>query len=246
MAPRTGLGFDGHGLASALGSASFTPSQPPQGTAGLFTGIIEAACSVRAATDRPGGRRLCLDLAPVRASRGSHDVEGGPGGPLVRLGDSVAINGCCLTVAGLTGDEAAFDVIPETLSRTNLGGLVAGAAVNVERSLRYGDPVDGHLVSGHVERLGTVLDVACIPGEVRLSIDCGADFARRTLPKGSVAIDGVSLTVAELHDDRLVVALVPHTLERTTLARLRVGGRVNLEPDMLGQWVLRAVESRLP
>ncbi|HTE04609.1 MAG TPA: riboflavin synthase [Planctomycetota bacterium] len=215
----------------------------------MFTGIIEAACPVRAASEQGGARRLVLDLSPLRAWRGPRDP--GPGGapagaagslPLVRLGDSVAVNGCCLTVAALAGDEASFDVIPETLGRTNLGGLAAGGAVNVERSLRYGDPVDGHLVSGHVERLGEILHVAATPAEVRVTVGCGTEFARRTLPKGSVAIDGVSLTVAELHADRLVVALVPHTLERTTLARLRAGDRVNLEPDLLGQWVLRAVE----
>jgi riboflavin synthase alpha subunit len=214
----------------------------------VFTGIIEAACPVRSATGQDGSRRLRIDLSPLRGGGNPRDARGVPvasgGGspaPLVRLGDSVAVNGCCLTVAGLSGDEAAFDVIPETLGRTNLGALAAGALVNVERSLRYGDPVDGHLVAGHVERLGEVLAVEHLPGEVRVSIGCGADFARRTLPKGSVAIDGVSLTVAELHAERLVVALVPHTLERTTLSRLRAGDRVNLEPDMLGQWVLRAV-----
>ncbi len=218
----------------------------PRENPGVFTGIIEAACLVRGASELPGGRRLTLDLAPVRAARHADEATGPRPAPLLRLGDSVAVNGCCLTVAALHADVADFDVIPETLARTNLGTLVVGASVNVERSLRFGDSVDGHLVSGHIERLGTVLDVVRLPGEVRVSIDCGADFARRTLPKGSVAIDGVSLTVAELHDDSLVVALVPHTLERTTLSRLRAGSRVNLEPDMLGQWVLRAVETRLP
>jgi riboflavin synthase len=222
----------------------------------VFTGIIEAACMVSSTVEQSGSCRLVLDLSPLRAARGpradlpwSGGATGASAGttpaglpPLVRLGDSVAVNGCCLTVAALAGDAAAFDVVPETLGLTNLGALAAGGTVNVERSLRYGDPVDGHLVSGHVERLGTVEQVVRLPGEVRLSIACGEDFARRTLPKGSVAVDGVSLTVAELHGDRFVVALVPHTLERTTLSTLRAGDRVNLEPDLLGQWVLRAVQ----
>ena len=186
--------------------------------------------------DGPGARRLVLDLSPLRAS------PRGPAAP--RLGDSVAVNGVCLTVAALDGDRSAFDVVPETLGLTNLGRLAAGARVHVERSLRVGDPLDGHFVAGHVERTGRVAGVAAAPGETRLTIECGADFAARTLPKGSVAVDGVSLTVAELGPDRFTVALVPHTLSLTLLGERRPGDLVNLEPDMLGQWVLRAVASR--
>jgi riboflavin synthase alpha subunit len=183
-----------------------------------------------------GARRLVLDLSPLRAS---------PRGPAAaRLGDSVAVNGVCLTVAALDGERAAFDVVPETLGLTNLGRLAAGARVHVERSLRVGDPLDGHFVAGHVERTGRVAGIAAAPGETRLTIECGADFAARTLPKGSVAVDGVSLTVAELGRDRFTVALVPHTLALTLLGERRPGDLVNLEPDMLGQWVLRAVATR--
>jgi riboflavin synthase len=215
---------------------------------GVFTGIIEARCPVLAAADAAGGRRVRLDLAPLRAAPRSLALPGGPPGiagtPLAHLGDSLAVSGCCLTVASLSGDHAEFDVVAETLQRTNLGALSAGSAVNVERSLRLGDPVDGHLVSGHVERTGRVAALDERPGEHRLVIECGADFAARTLPKGSVAVEGVSLTVAELQRDRFAVALVPHTLERTTLRDLRPGDVVNLEPDLIGQWVLRAVASR--
>jgi len=228
----------------------------------VFTGIIEARCPVLSAADSAAGRRLRLDLAPLRAApRPAAGGEPGPSPPapslppgspaapasseaLVRLGDSVAVSGCCLTVAALAGDHADFDVVAETLQRTNLGALAAGDAVNVERSLRLGDPVDGHLVSGHVERTGRVAALDERPGEYRLVIECGADFAARTLPKGSVAVDGVSLTVAELQRDRFAVALVPHTLERTTLRDRRPGDRVNLEPDLIGQWVLRALAAR--
>jgi riboflavin synthase len=155
----------------------------------------------------------------------------------------VAVNGVCLTVAALDGDVASFDVIPETLGRTNLGSLTPGARVNVERSLRFGDRVDGHLVQGHVDRAGEVLEVERLPGEVRLTVGCGADFTPRLLHKGSVAVDGVSLTVAELGSDRFTVALVPHTLERTILGERRPGDRVNLEADMMGLYVLRALET---
>ena len=249
----------------------------------MFAGIVESPVPVRLVSDGPGCRRLVLDLAPLRsghrAGRSSGGGPAGPGapggrepggaatGPIAGLGDSIAVNGVCLTVAALgdpgaadpvgsaTGggrspdltrdlspDLAAFDVVAETLARTNLGALVAGDRVNVERSLRYGEPVDGHLVSGHVECTGEVVSLERRAGDVRLAIRCGADFAGRLLPKGAVAVDGVSLTIAELGADRFTLALVPHTLEWTTLGGLRAGDRVNLEPDLVGQWVLRAVE----
>ena len=178
-----------------------------------------------------------LDLAGLSGTPRGAD-------PPPRLGDSVAVHGCCLTVAALHGTTAAFDVVTETLACTNLGGLARGARVHVERSLRLGDPLDGHLVAGHVERTGRVAEVRPGSGETRLVVECGRDFAARTLPKGSVAVDGVSLTVAALGEDRFEVALVPHTLALTTLGQRRPGDRVNLEPDLLGQWVLRALAAR--
>lgn len=203
----------------------------------MFTGLVECQVPVVSTEDRPGARRLVVDLAGLAAA---------PRGPVPapRAGDSVAVNGCCLTVADQQGTRAAFDVVTETLGLTNLGRLRPGDAVNVERSLRLGDPLDGHLVSGHVERTGRVTGVRVLPGETRLTVECGADFAARTLPKGSVAVDGVSLTVAELGPDHFTVALVPHTLQVTTLGLRRPGDLVNLEPDQVGQWVLRALERR--
>lgn len=186
------------------------------------------------AATREGGRlALQLDLAGLRD---------GEAGPLVSLGDSVAVNGVCLTVAALQGDRARFDVVPETLDCTALGAIRVTDAVNVERAMRYGQRVDGHLVQGHVERTGTVDALVERSGELRLGVRCGTEFALRCLPKGSLAIDGVSLTVAELLEDRFVVALVPHTLERTNLGARQLGDQVNLEPDMLGQWVLRLLQ----
>ena len=191
----------------------------------MFSGIIETTCPVTAVHDGPGSRRLALDLGALA-------------GPPPGLGDSIAVNGVCLTVAGSRGGRFDFDVVTETLERTNLGDLQAGALVNVERALAYGQRVDGHLVQGHVEGTGEVLSVETQAGQTWFTLRCGADFAARCLPKGSVALDGVSLTVAELGADRLAVALVPHTLSRTTLGARRPGDRINLEPDMLGQWVL--------
>jgi len=211
----------------------------PPGNPGpfVFSGIVERACTVAAVRESGAARRLVVDLAPLRSG-----ADGGPAEPLVGLGASVAVAGCCLTVAALEGDRANFDVVAESLARTTLGTLAAGARVNVERSLRFGDRVDGHLVSGHVETTGVVAALDERPGDTRLSVRCGADFARLLLPKGSVAVDGVSLTLAALGEDGFQVALVPHTLQRTTLGELRAGGRVNLEPDLIGRWVLAAVE----
>lgn len=213
----------------------------------MFTGIVEAACPLVEIRPGDGGRRLRIDLAPLRQRPPGAGSAAEPGsGPaetdLVGLGDSVAINGVCLTVAAREGDLATFDVIPETLAMTTLGRLVEGHPVNVERAMRFGDRVDGHLVQGHVQATGLVSAREEVPGELRLTVTCGSGFAGRCLPKGSVTLDGVSLTLAALQDEAFVVALVPHTLERTTLGGLAVGEPVNLEPDMIGQWVMAAVE----
>ena len=203
----------------------------------MFSGIVERACTVAAVRRDGAARRLVVDLAPLREGAAAR-----ADGALVELGASVAVAGCCLTVAALDDDRAAFDVVAESLSRTTLGTLEAGSRVNVERSLRYGERVDGHLVAGHVETTGVVIALDERAGDTRLSVRCGADVARLLLPKGSVAVDGVSLTIAALGADDFSVALVPHTLQRTTLGELRAGDRVNLEPDLVGRWVLAAVE----
>jgi len=200
----------------------------------MFSGIVERPCPVVGVGPGPEGsrRRLVVDLSPLRG-------EPDGAGPLARPGASVALDGVCLTVTSLDGDRAAFDVVEETLARTTLGERRAGDRLNVERALRLGDRLDGHLVQGHVERTGTVRAVQVEQGQRWVEIEAGRDFARRTLPKGSVTIDGVSLTVASLGERELAVALVPHTLERTTLGERGVGDRVNLEADLIGQWVAR-------
>ncbi len=201
----------------------------------MFSGIVETTCSVTAVEDRGASRRLRLDLDPLTVLDGAD-----PGGP-VGLGDSVAINGVCLTVAALEGGSADFDVVSETLACTSLGTLAVGDRVNVERALRYGQRVDGHLVQGHVESTGRVQSVEVQAGQTWFTVRCGPEFAARCLPKGSVAIDGVSLTIAELGDETVSVALVPHTLQRTSLGARASGDTVNLEADLMGQWVLAAV-----
>ena len=150
------------------------------------------------------------------------------------LGDSVAIAGVCLTVVGRENGSLAFDVVSETLARTTLGSLAAGDEVNVEPSLRAGDPLGGHLVQGHVDGVGRLRE----RGELTW-FDAPAEIVRYCVEKGSIAVDGTSLTVAATDDEGFAVALVPHTLEVTTLGALAPGDRVNLEVDMLAKYVER-------
>jgi riboflavin synthase len=157
----------------------------------------------------------------------------------VREGDSVAIDGCCLTVEALAGSVARFHVIGETLRLTTLGGLREGSRVNVERSLKIGDPLGGHFVTGHVDGVGAVVEKRQGPDQTWMSVDLPGPLAELVLYKGSIALDGVSLTVAGLDRTRVSVALIPHTLEHTTLGAREPGTKVNVECDMIGKWVKR-------
>ena len=150
------------------------------------------------------------------------------------IGDSVAIAGVCLTVAGRENGTLAFDVVPETLDRTTLGRLTAGARVNVEPSLHVGDPLGGHIVQGHVDGVGSLRE----RGELTW-FDAPPEIVRYCVEKGSIAVDGASLTVAAVDDDGFAVALIPHTLEATTLGSLEAGDPVNLEVDVLAKYVER-------
>lgn len=156
-------------------------------------------------------------------------------------GDSVAVSGACLTVAALEGDAAEFDVVAETLDMTTLGDLRTGARVNLERALRLDGGLDGHLVQGHVDAVAAVrrIDRAGDGRVVRFAAE--AEVAGQMVPKGSVAIDGVSLTLAEVHAEEFSVALIPTTLAETTLGELAVGGRVNVELDLIGKYVRRYI-----
>ena len=163
-----------------------------------------------------------------------------------RVGDSVAVNGACLTVTGTGGGRVAFEAVRETLERTALGELAAGSRVNLERALRADGRLDGHIVQGHVDETGRVR--ALRPGEndTRLLVSTSKSFADWLVEKGSVAVDGVALTVVGLEADGFDVALIPHTLASTTLGELRGGERVNLEADVLGKYVKRYLDRVLP
>ncbi len=164
--------------------------------------------------------------------------------PKPRLGASVAVNGCCLTVTAAKGGALRFDVGPETWARTNLGALKAGDAVNVEPSLRLGDEVGGHFVTGHVDATARLLVLEpWTKGFLRLRAELPKALRGLVAEKGSVAVDGISLTVTAVSPKWLEIMLVPHTLERTTLGRRRPGARVNLEADPLARYARAALDA---
>ncbi len=194
----------------------------------MFTGIVQGMARVERLDASSAGARLTLHLGPL--ADGLSD------------GASVAVSGACLTVCEPRDGRCTFDVIYETLARTNLGELRPGDAVNIERSLRAGDPLDGHFLQGHVDGLARVTDIGREAGEYRLWLAADEPVLRYIVPKGSVALDGVSLTIADLLDDRFSVALIPTTLERTTLGRRRPGDRLNVETDMIVRSIARLLE----
>lgn len=194
----------------------------------MFTGIIERV-GVVAALERDGEKtRLCVEAPGV--------------GEGVHVGDSVAVAGVCLTATTVAPDRLDFDAVSETLDRSALGDLAVGGRVNLERALRASDRLDGHIVQGHVDGTGRVRVLERHGDDVRLHVDCDAELAALLVDKGSVAVDGVSLTVVDPGDDGFQVALIPHTLEVTTLGGLEPGDRVNLEADVLGKYVKKYLE----
>ncbi len=159
----------------------------------------------------------------------------------VTVGDSVSINGCCLTVISAADGCLAFDAVPESLERSALGSLRAGSKVNLEPALRAGEPLGGHYVQGHVDAVGRVRSVTAEGQGLRIWIEAPTGVLRYCVEKGSITVDGVSLTVAELAEDAFAAALVPHTRSETTLGELEVGQEVNLEADVLAKYVERLV-----
>jgi riboflavin synthase alpha subunit len=196
----------------------------------MFTGIVRERGRVAAVHGGVEGIRLVVE-APTTAAQAA-------------LGDSIAVSGVCLTVVAADNGTLAFDAVPETLRRSSLADLAPGDSVNLEPALRAGEPLGGHYVQGHVDGLGRVRSVVPEGDGLRLSIDPPADLLRYLVEKGSVAVEGVSLTVAELDDRGFAIALVPYTLAETTLGALTPGAVVNLEVDVLAKYVERLVAPR--
>jgi riboflavin synthase len=196
----------------------------------MFTGLVEHCLPLTAVLDEPPGKRLVL---AVPAYRGE-----------ITLGESIALNGCCLTVVEINGDELHFQAGPETLERTNLGRFAAGSRVNIERSLRFGDRLGGHLVTGHIDGGGSVARREDDHDWSTFWFAAPLNLLRQMASKGSIAVDGVSLTLVEVTDQHFTVQLIPHTLAVTTLGAKQVGDAVNLETDLLAKYVERQLGSR--
>ena len=196
----------------------------------MFTGIVEEVGRVLAFTEDPAAWNLQVAAKLVPAD--------------VALGDSVAVNGCCLTVAGFEPGRLRFDVLEETRRLTNFSSLARGAAVNLERSLRFDGKVGGHFVTGHIDGLGTIEVLESRGADHFLRLRTPAHAGRYLVQKGSIAIDGISLTVAEVAGDVLAVWLIPHTMQATNLSEKKVGDAVNLEFDLLGKYVERLLAAR--
>jgi len=194
----------------------------------VFTGIIQHVGRVVRVAATAAGRRLRIDVGPLTERLGP--------------GASLAVDGACLTVADLSGGEAELDVVPETLSRTTLGQLRPGARVNLEPALPAGAALDGHIVQGHVDGVARVARIDRARGHL-LGLAAGRELTDQMVAKGSVALAGVSLTLVDVAEGRFSVALVPTTLERTTLVSLRISDRLNVELDIVGKYVRRHLES---
>lgn len=193
----------------------------------MFTGLIETIGSIR-------GIRRSADSSVLELQASLPATE-------ISLGDSIAVNGACLTVTALSGDRFSFDVSPETISRTSLATLQPGSRVNLERALCFGGRLDGHLVTGHVDCLGRLESRVQQGNAVVLHFSLPAEYARLLVEKGSVAIDGISLTVNQVEETGFSVSIIPHTLQKTTLADAVVGRQVNIETDIIGKYIARLI-----
>jgi len=198
----------------------------------MFTGLIEAICTVKSAGRSGNATVLAVDLANLAQE--------------CKVGDSIAINGACLTIAGLNGSLATFDVSRESLSKTTLGKLTPSSQVNVERAMKATDRFGGHLVTGHIDGTATIKQVDRHGdfADIRFSTD--SELLDQMVPKGSVAVDGISLTIANMDDKSFTVALIPETLKKTMLNKAKIGDTVNIETDIIVKTIKRQLDRILP
>lgn len=197
----------------------------------MFTGLVEERGAVVACELGEKSARLTVQARTIHVG--------------IQLGDSVAVNGCCLTVIEFgTDGRLVFDAVPETLARTNLGGLKPGDGVNLERPLSVGTRLGGHFVQGHIDGVGTVVSLETVDNAVVIEIGLPKELRKYVVFKGSIALDGVSMTVAEVREASFTVWTIPHTREITTLGLRNVGDKVNLETDMIGKYIERLLEER--
>ena len=194
----------------------------------MFTGIIKGIGTITSVSKSKSGAEIIIRVRLGKFGRG------------LKKGDSVCINGACLTATKLSsrGEEAEFEMVSETIRRTNLGQTKPGEMVNIERSLRVGDRLEGHFVLGHVDGTGVIEDIQKMSSETTIWIKLDKRLTRSLVPKGSIAVDGVSLTLVGVEGNRVSVSLIPHTLKVTTLGMKLRGDRVNIETDILGKYVI--------
>ncbi len=192
----------------------------------MFTGIVEGIGTVTSVSKSKNGAEIIIRVRLGKLGRG------------LKKGSSVSINGACLTATKLFRGEAEFEMVSETIRRTNLGQTKPGETVNIERSLKVGDRLEGHFVLGHVDGSGIIEDIQKMPSETTMWIRLDKRLTRSLVPKGSIAIDGVSLTLVDVEGDRVSVSLIPHTLKTTTLGMKHRGDRVNIETDILAKYVI--------
>ena len=197
----------------------------------MFTGLVEAVGTVISLEARGEQARLTLEI-PFATELG--------------LGDSIAINGCCLTAADLTENVASFDLLAQTLRVTSLGQLTTGSRVNLERAMRLGDRFGGHFVQGHVDATGAITRLESSGQDHILGVSLPSEIQRLCVDKGSLSVDGISLTIAELRETEAVFWITPHTWEHTHLHAARIGQTMNMEADMLAKHVEKLLASRLP
>jgi riboflavin synthase len=198
----------------------------------MFTGLIEEVGTVRSIREGEHSKQLQI-VAPRTARK-------------LRLGDSVAVNGCCLTLSAHRGDQLTFDLLEETFDRTNLKALRPKSPVNLERPLRADGRFGGHFVQGHVDCASRIINFEQRRGDRRLEVELPAEFARYVARKGSIAIDGISLTIAEVSSRSFAVWIIPHTKRHTNLGHAEAGGLVNLEFDILAKYVERMLSRHAP
>jgi len=191
----------------------------------MFTGIIESLGTISAIRPAGRGRQVVIDSDMA--------LEG------IKPGDSIAVNGACLTAVSLSGRRFQADVSPETLSKTTFGGAKVGDRVNLERALRLSDRIDGHLVSGHIDGMGTIKKRSPLDNSVIITIEVPKALSRYFIEKGSVAVDGISLTINRCWEGGFEVSIIPHTAKLTTLPHKKQGDSVNIETDMIGKYVER-------
>lgn len=193
----------------------------------MFTGIIEGL-----------GNIVRFDKKTTNRSAAKMKIKLGKIAKGLKIGDSVAINGVCLTAVNISKDVAEFEMVGETIKKTNLGSLKSGNKVNIERSLKVGERLEGHFVLGHVDGVGIISKMEKQPNQIKIWTKVPKELSKYIIKKGSVTVDGISLTVVDVLKDQFSVSIIPHTMKITNLSYKKVGDKVNIETDILGKYIL--------